>query len=112
LPFDTWKEIVPAGLFNRNRLVLVGRPGLAPKNLKELIALMQQEHLKDALPGFGTTGHLTSSLFIQVTKSKLDQIPYRGAAPAMTDLLDDHVDLFIGTPQSIVGQVKAGKLKA
>jgi len=112
LPFDTWKEIVPVGLINRNPLVLVGRPGLAPKNLKELIALMQQERLKEALPGFGTTGHLTSSLFIQVTKSKLDQIPYRGAAPAMTDLLGDHVDLFIGTPQSIVGHVKAGKLKA
>jgi putative tricarboxylic transport membrane protein len=85
---------------------------LAPSNLKELIALMQKESLKEALPGFGTTGHLTSSLFIQVTKAKLDQIPYRGAAPAMTDLLGDHVDLFIGTPQSIVGHVKAGKLKA
>jgi tripartite-type tricarboxylate transporter receptor subunit TctC len=112
LPFDTEKDIVPVGLINRNPLVLVSRPGLAPKNLKDLIALMQKEHLKEALPGFGTTGHLTSSLFIQVTKAKLDQIPYRGAAPAMTDLLGDHVDLFIGTPQSIVGHVKAGKLKA
>jgi len=112
LPFDTEKDIVPVGLINKNPLVMVGRPGLAPKNLKDLIALMQKEHLKEALPGFGTTGHLTSSLFIQVTKSKLDQIPYRGAAPAMTDLLGDHVDLFIGTPQSIVGHVKAGKLQA
>jgi putative tricarboxylic transport membrane protein len=112
LPFDTAKDIVPVGLVNRNPLVLVGRPGLAPTNLKELIALMQKESLKEALPGFGTTGHLTSSLFIQVTKAKLDQIPYRGAAPAMTDLLGGHVDLFIGTPQSIVGHVRAGKLKA
>jgi tripartite-type tricarboxylate transporter receptor subunit TctC len=112
LPFNTEKDIVPVGLINKNPLVLVGRPGLAPKNLKELIALMQKEPLKEALPGFGTTGHLTSSLFIQVTKAKLDQIPYRGAAPAMTDLLGDHVDLFIGTPQSIVGHVRAGKLKA
>jgi tripartite-type tricarboxylate transporter receptor subunit TctC len=112
LPFNTEKDIVPVGLINKNPLVLVGRPGLAPKNLKELIALIQKERLKEALPGFGTTGHLTSSLFIQVTKAKLDQIPYRGAAPAMTDLLGDHVDLFIGTPQSIVGHVRAGKLKA
>ncbi|MGH6725648.1 MAG: Bug family tripartite tricarboxylate transporter substrate binding protein [Pseudolabrys sp.] len=112
LPFDTAKDIVPVGLINKNPLVLVGRPGLAPKNLKDLIALMQKERLKEALPGFGTTGHLTSSLFIQVTKSKLDQIPYRGAAPAMTDLLGDHVDVFIGTPQSLVGHVRAGKLKA
>ena len=39
-------------------------------------------------------------------------IPYRGAAPAMTDLLGGHVDLFFGTPQSVVQQVNAGKLKA
>ena len=112
LPFDTEKDIAPVMLINRNPLVLVGRPGLAPNNLKDLIALMKKERLKEALPGFGTTGHLTSALFAQEAKVKIDQIPYRGAAPAMTDLLGDHVDLFIGTPQSIVSQVKAGKLKA
>ena len=112
LPFNTEKDIVPVMLINKNPLVLVGRPGLAPNNLKDLLALMKKERLKEALPGFGTTGHLTSALFIQEAKVNIDEIPYRGAAPAMTDLLGDHVDLFIGTPQSIVSQVKAGKLKA
>ncbi len=112
LPFNTEKDITPVMLINKNPLVLVGRPGLAPNSLKELIALMKKERLKEALPGFGTTGHLTSALFTQEAKVKLDQIPYRGAAPAMTDLLGDHVDLFIGTPQSILPYVKAGKLKA
>src|SRR5471030_1124062 len=112
LPFDTEKDIKPVGLINKNPLVLVGRPGLAPNTLKELIALMKTEHLKEALPGFGTTGHLTSALFAQEAKVAIDHIPYRGAAPAMTDLLGDHVDLFIGTPQSVYPQVKAGKLKA
>ena len=112
LPFNTEKDIAPVGLINKNPLVLVGRPGLAPNTLKELIALMKTEHLKEALPGFGTTGHLTSALFAQEAKVTIDHIPYRGAAPAMTDLLGDHVDLFIGTPQSIYPQVKAGKLKA
>lgn len=112
LPFDTVKDITPVMLVNKNPLVLVGRPGLAPANLKDLIALMKKERLKEALPGFGTTGHLTSALFVQEAKVQLDFIPYRGAAPAMTDLLGDHVDLFVGTPQSIVAYVKAGKLKA
>jgi tripartite-type tricarboxylate transporter receptor subunit TctC len=112
LPFNTEKDITGVALINRNPLVMVGRPGLAPNNLKELLALMKKERLKEALPGFGTTGHLTSALFMQEAKVTLDQIPYRGAAPAMTDLLGDHVDVFIGTPQSIVSQVKAGKLKA
>jgi tripartite-type tricarboxylate transporter receptor subunit TctC len=112
LPFDVDKEIISVGLINKNPLVLVGRPGLAPKSLRDLIALMKKERLKEALPGFGTTGHFNSALFQQEAGVKLDEIPYRGAAPAMTDLLGDHVDLFIGTPQSIVSYVKAGKLKA
>jgi tripartite-type tricarboxylate transporter receptor subunit TctC len=112
LPYNTDKDITIVALINRNPLVMVGRPGLAPNNLKDLIALMKKERLKEALPGFGTTGHLVSALFMQEAKVTLDQIPYRGAAPAMTDLLGDHVDLFIGTPQSLVAHVKAGKLKA
>ncbi len=112
LPYNTEKDIKAVALINRNPLVLVGRPGLAPNNLKDLLALMKKERLKEALPGFGTTGHLTSTLFMQETKVKIDEIPYRGAAPAMTDLLGDHVDVFIGTPQSLAAQVRAGKLKA
>jgi len=111
-PFDTMKDIVPVMLINKNPLVLVGRGDLPANNLKELLALMKKERLKEALPGFGTTGHLTSALFEQEAKVKLDFIPYRGAAPAMTDLLGGHVDLFVGTPQSIIQHVAAGKLKA
>jgi putative tricarboxylic transport membrane protein len=112
LPFDTVKDIVPVMLVNKNPLVLVGRPGLAPNNLKDLISLMKKERLREALPGYGTTGHLTSALFAQEAKVQIDFIPYRGAAPAMNDLLGDHVDLFVGTPQSVAPHVAAGKLKA
>jgi len=112
LPFDTVKDIVPVMLVNKNPLIIVGRPGLAANNLKDLIALMKKERLKEGLPGFGTTGHLTSALFAQEANVQIDFIPYRGATPAMNDLLGDHVDLFVGTPQSVVPHVQAGKLKA
>ncbi len=112
LPFDTEKAIVPVMLVNQNPLVIVGRPGLPANNLKELIALMKKERLKEALPGIGTTGHLASALFAQVANVQIDFIPYRGAAPAMNDLLGGHVDLFVGTPQSVVSLVESGKLKA
>lgn len=112
MPFDTAKDIVPVMLVNKNPLILVGRPGLPANNLKELVALMKKERLKEALPGIGTTGHLTSALFAQEAKVQIDFIPYRGAAPAMTDLLGDHVDLFVATPQSVAPYVQAGKLKA
>ena len=112
LPFDTLKDFNTVIMINRNPLVVVGRPGLAPNSLKELIALMKKEHLKEALPGFGTTGHLTSRLFAQETKVTFDEIPYRGGTPAVTDVLGNHVDFMIGTPQQMMPLVKAGKLKA
>lgn len=112
LPFDTVKAFAPVMLINRNPLVLVGRKTLAPNNLKDLIALMKRQQLKAAIAGYGTTGHLATTLFAQEAGVALDQIPYRGAAPALTDLLGGQIDLFFATPQSVVQQVATGALKA
>jgi tripartite-type tricarboxylate transporter receptor subunit TctC len=112
IPFDTAKDLKAVMLVNKNPLILAGRNNLPPNTLPELITYMKKEHLKAALPGYGATGHLATSLFAQEAKVSINQIPYRGAAPAMTDLMGGHVDLFFATPQSIVPQVKAGKLKA
>jgi tripartite-type tricarboxylate transporter receptor subunit TctC len=97
---------------NRNPLVLVGRNSLEANNLTDLIALMKKQRLKAAIPGYGATGHLATTLFAQEAKVELDQIPYRGAAPAVTDLLGGHVDLFLATPQSVGALVADKKLKA
>ncbi|HEX5508999.1 MAG TPA: tripartite tricarboxylate transporter substrate-binding protein [Pseudolabrys sp.] len=112
LPFDTEKDLTPVMLVNKNPLVLLGRNTLAPNDFKGLLALMKKQTLKAAIPGYGATGHLATTLLAQETKTKIDEIPYRGSAPAMNDLLGGHVDLFIATPQAAVPQVKAGKLKA
>jgi tripartite-type tricarboxylate transporter receptor subunit TctC len=112
LPFDTVNDFTPVMLINRNPLVLVGRNTLAANNLNELIALMKKQRLKAAIPGYGATGHLATALFAQEAKVQLDEIPYRGAAPAVTDLLGGQVDLFFATPQSVVQLVNTGKLKA
>jgi tripartite-type tricarboxylate transporter receptor subunit TctC len=111
LPFDTVKDFVPVMLVNRNPLILAGRTSLAPKTLPDLVALMKTQRLKAAIPGYGATGHLATALFAQEAGAKLDLIPYRGAAPAITDLLGGHVDLFFGTPQSFVQQVATGALR-
>jgi tripartite-type tricarboxylate transporter receptor subunit TctC len=112
LPFDTVKDFTPVMLINRNPLVLVGRNSLAANTISELIALMKKQRLKAAIPGYGATGHLATALFAQEAGVKVDQIPYRGAAPAITDLLGGQVDLFFATPQSVVQLVNTGKLKA
>lgn len=111
LPFDTVKDFVPVMLVNRNPLILAGRTTLEPKTLPDLVALMKKRRLKAAIPGYGATGHLATALFAQEAGAKLDLIPYRGAAPAITDLLGGHVDLFFGTPQSFVQQVATGALR-
>ncbi len=112
LPYDTLKDFIPVALINRNPLVLVGRKTLEPNTLTELVALMKKQRLKAAIPGYGTTGHLATSLFAQEANATIDQIPYRGAAPALTDLLGGQVDLFFATPQSVVQLVATGSLRA
>jgi len=112
LPFNTEKDLTPVMLINNNPLVLAGRKSLPANNLSELLALMKKQTLRNAAPGVGTSAHLAMVLFSQVAKVPVDHIPYRGAAPAMTDVLGEHVDLLMATPQSIVPQVAAGQLKA
>ncbi len=112
VPFDTEKDLTGVMLVNNNPLVLAGRKELPPNGLAELLAFMKKQRLRAALPGYGATGHLATALLAREAKVTVDQIPYRGAAPAMTDLLGGHVDLFIAAPQSIVPQVKSGALKA
>ena len=111
-PYDTERDLTPVGFINRNPLVMIGRKGLPPNNLRELMDYMKTHSLNIAHPGAGATGHLATSLFLQEAKLKAVMVPYRGAAPAMQDILGDHVDLFVATPQSVVKLVQAGSIKA
>jgi len=112
LPFDTEKDLTPVIFINRNPLVLIARKDLEANNVDEFLALMKRRTLKAAIPGFGATGHLATALLAQEAHAKIDMIPYRGAAPALNDILGGHVDIFFATPQQIVQQVKAGNVKA
>jgi tripartite-type tricarboxylate transporter receptor subunit TctC len=112
LPFDTEKDLTPIIFINNNPLVLVGRKTLEPSTLKELIAYMKAKVVKFAHPGAGATGHLATSLVAQEAKVAVDLIPYRGAAPALQDIIGGHVDLFFATPQSVVEQVASAQMKA
>ena len=65
VPFDTAKDLTGVMLVNNNPLVLVGRKDLPPNTLPELLAFMKKERLKAALPGYGATGHLATTLLAQ-----------------------------------------------
>ena len=112
LSFDTEKDLTPIGFINSNPLLLVGRKSLDANTFDELLAWMKTTPAKVAHFGAGSTAHLTTALFTQEAKLSVDQIPYRGAAPALGDLLGGHVDLFFATPQQVLGNVTAGQIKA
>lgn len=112
LPFDTEKDLSPIIFINNNPLILVGRKTLEANTFKELVSYMKSNVAKIAHPGVGATGHLATSLLLQQAQVKGNLIPYRGAAPAMQDIVGGHVDLFFATPQSVVEQVASGQVKA
>jgi tripartite-type tricarboxylate transporter receptor subunit TctC len=112
LNFDTEKDLTPVIFINNNPLVLIGRKSLEPNTLPELVAWMKSTPAKMAHPGTGSTGHLTTALTAQALGVKVDHIPYRGAAPALQDIIGGHVDLFYATPQQVLENVRAKTVKA
>jgi len=112
--FDAEKDFVPIGLINTVSNTLAGRPTLPPNDFKELLAWMKEpgRSAKIGHPGVGSFGHLAEVLAFQEMGVKVTQVPYRGAGPALVDLLAGQVDL--GPISAVVAQplVKSGKLKA
>jgi len=114
LTFDAVKDFVTIGLINTAASALAGRPSLPANNFNELLAWMKQpgQNVKIGHPGVGSYGHLAGVLVAQELGIKATQIPYRGAGPALVDLLAGQVDL--ESQSAIVSGplVKSGKLKA
>ncbi|HTV36187.1 MAG TPA: tripartite tricarboxylate transporter substrate binding protein [Xanthobacteraceae bacterium] len=114
LDFDAEKDFVPIGLINTVANTIAGRPTLPPNNFQELLAWLKGpgRNAKIGHPGVGSFGHLAEVLAFQQMGVKVIQVPYRGAGPALVDLLAGQVDL--GPISAVVAQplVKSGKLKA
>ena len=112
--FDAEKDFVTIGLVNTTINTLAGRPTLPPNNFDELLHWMKQpgQTIKVGHPGIGSFGHLGEVLIFQELGVKVIQVPYRGAGPALIDLLAGQVDL--GPISAVVAQplINGGKLKA
>ena len=94
--------------------VLVAPPSFAPNNVAELIAYLKKnpEKVTFASSGAGSSDHLTAALFWQQTKTTGIHVPYKGGAPAITDLLGGHADVSFQNINVVLNHIKAGKLKA
>jgi tripartite-type tricarboxylate transporter receptor subunit TctC len=114
LTFDAENDFLPIGLINTAASTLAARPNLPPNNIQELVRWMKQpgQNTKMPHPGVGSFGHLAGVLVAQEIGATVTQIPYRGAGPALNDLLADHVDLMSQSAVVAGPLVKTGKLKA
>jgi tripartite-type tricarboxylate transporter receptor subunit TctC len=112
--FDAEKDFVTIGLVNNTINTLAGRPTLPPNNFDELLRWMKEpgQSIRVGHPGVGSFGHLAEVLIFQELGVKVTQVPYRGAGPALVDLLAGQVDL--GPISAVVAGplVNAGNLKA
>jgi len=112
--FDAEKDFAAIGLVNTAAVALSGRPNLPADNFKQLLGWMKEagDNVKVGHPGVGSFGHLAEVLVMQELGLKVTQVPYRGAGPALVDLLAGQVDL--STIAAVIAGplVRSGKLKA
>jgi len=114
MPFDPIKDLAPVTLAASTPNVLVVHPSLRAATVKELIALAKARpgEINFASSGHGTPAHLAGELFNSMVGVKMVHVPYKGAAPALADLLGGQVQLMFSTMPPALPHVKDGKLRA
>jgi tripartite-type tricarboxylate transporter receptor subunit TctC len=112
LDYDLQKDFEPIGLLSVNPQLLVARKDLPADNLKDLIAWMKANPGKINFVNQNAAANVSGVLFEKLTGQKLHFIPYRGAGPAMTDLVSGQVDLLVVQGAAALPQIRAGKIKA
>jgi tripartite-type tricarboxylate transporter receptor subunit TctC len=114
MPFDPPKDLAPITNLLRVPLILAVHPSVPAKNLQELIAYVnsQKGKVQYASAGNGTPQHLTGELFKATAKLDMIHVPYKGSAPAITDLIGGHVPIMFDSAIAILPHIKSGKVRA
>ena len=113
LPYNNDTAFAPVSLIGRGPNVLVVRTESPFKTVKDVLdAAKSGKKLTYASQGNGTSAHLAGEMFANLTKLDFLHIPYRGAGPAMVDVLGGQIDLFFGTAAAVGNLVDQGKLRA
>jgi tripartite-type tricarboxylate transporter receptor subunit TctC len=112
LDYDLEKDFEPIALVSNNPQLMVAKNDLPAKNLRELVAWMKANPGKINFVNQNAAANVTGVLFEKLTDQKVQFIPYRGAGPAMTDLVAGTVDLLVVQGAVALPQIRAGKIKA
>ena len=114
LGYSVSRDFAPVSQLTSGPLVIVANPALPANNIAELIALAKSKpgELNFASSGNGQSTHLSAELFASMAGVKMNHIPYKGSAPALTDTMGGQTHLMFDTMLSAMPHVKGGKLKA
>src|SRR5262245_37002695 len=112
-PFDVINDLAPIAMFANTPLVLFAHPSFAPNNVKELIEYSRANPGKVSVgtAGVSTPHHLATAWLNTAAKIEITHVPYRGAAPALNDLLGGQIPLMWATPIAVMPFVEQGKVK-
>jgi len=111
-PYQLQRDLQAVAVLGLIPLVPVVHPSLPVRNLKELIAISKRQPLNGGSGGNGTAAHLTLELFKSVTGAKILHVPYKGGAPAMTDLVGGQIEVIFALLPECLPYIKAGKIRA
>ncbi len=113
LDYDPVKSFIPVAMIATSPFVLVVHPTVPAASVEELVAYAKANpgKISYASVGYGTLPHLFFELFKQRTGIEMVHVPYRGSAPAITDLLAGQIQLYVDNTRNITSFVRAGKLR-
>jgi tripartite-type tricarboxylate transporter receptor subunit TctC len=112
--FNAERDFAPISLVGSQANILVVNPNVPAKSMAELIALLRANPGKFnyASSGHGAAAHLSAELFKTEAKVDITHVPYKGAAPALTDVMAGHVQMMFATAASVVPHIRSGKVRA
>ncbi len=113
-PYDSQRDFLPVTLTTVQPLLLTTHPTLPAKTVKAFIALARARpgEINYGTSGPGGSGHLAGELLRSLTKIDIVHVPYRGASPAINDLLAGQVQSMFGSPLAVVPHIRSGKMRA
>ena len=113
VPYDPLRDFAPVAMLVMSPQVLVVHPSVAASSVSELVALAKSKPgaLNFASVGTGTSPHLGGELFQSLTGTKIVHVPYKGTAPAMTDLIAGQVHMMFSSMPTVLAHVKSGRLR-
>jgi tripartite-type tricarboxylate transporter receptor subunit TctC len=113
MPFDAATAFVPVSNVADMSMLVVVHPKVEARTLREFVALAKAQpgKINFGSPGIGTTGHLGLAMLMHAAGIKITHVPYRGAAPAIIDLIAGQIDGVVDNPPTVIGHIQGGRLR-